>query len=605
MRRSLFPFLLLLALLCLSVGNVMAENTRAVFRFPLDAVDPSPSANPRGATSPGFRGENQMVIYTPAFGASTQTNTAGAEAVVEQGKILDVNGGDSEIPQDGFIISGHGSAAQWMGRFAKPGALASIDEDSRQLVIRMTPQVYLYEIDQALARAKARTPVNAEAYQQHLAEAERCRAELSGMADGEINSEMARLSDHCEQEADRAYYQTIASVDDEFRGAWIRPDSLDPAQIEKTVARLKENHIREIFLETYYQGKTIYPSDVMAAYGLPVQHSQFKGGDPLKLWIAAAHAQGLKVHLWSQVFFAGNERESLEQYGPILNKYPQWRNIERPSIGAGIPVKSDVEPGHYFLDPANPEVRIFLQKLLMELVSNYDADGLNLDYIRYPASAHPGKSNYLNTSWGYTESARQQFKSLIDAERKAAETARLDAMKKAGQPVPKNYVVPKYPSADPKDFTLNDPLWPRWVAWRKEQVSSFVKEISEKTHAVKPGMLISAVVFPSSDPLYAVKLQDYPRWAKEGWVQALTPIGLSTRLDLMARQCQQLKDQVENKIPVYVGIFGMYNRATPVDLLGQIDTVHQSGMPGVVLFDFVSRLTPEYQQALTEGPFRE
>src|SRR5690606_31822473 len=121
------------------------------------------------------------------------------------------------------------------------------------------------------------------------------------------------------------------------------------------------------------------------------------------------------------IFFAGNSRENAEQYGPILQKYPQWRNIQRPHWNNPNPVISDYEPGHYFLDPANPDVRQFLDQLLMEMVTHYDADGLNLDYIRYPASAATSKPNYLNSTWGYTETARRQFQALIEQERKAAE----------------------------------------------------------------------------------------------------------------------------------------------------------------------------------------
>jgi hypothetical protein len=40
-----------------------------------------------------------------------------------------------------------------------------------------------------------------------------------------------------------------------------------------------------------------------------------------------------------------------------------------------------------------------------------------------------------------------------------------------------------------------------------------------------------------------------------------------------------------------------------VELVQQIDTAHQAGMPGIVLFDW-SRLTPADEDALLEGPFR-
>jgi uncharacterized lipoprotein YddW (UPF0748 family) len=577
------------------------------YRFRVDAVDPTAQNNPKGAEVSGFRGAGQLVLYTPVSGRETHTNTAGAEAMVINGVVVRTMAGNSPIPADGWVISGHGAAGQWVSRFARPGARAAYDAAAGRLSIRFTPMVTLNRVDDALARAQSREPVEADAYRRHLDAAQTCRARLAARAETVASEPVTlppdwlALADTCEREADRAFYNTINASEDEFRGTWVRPDGLDSKRIAETVANMKRLGVRHIFLETYYQGRTVYPSAVMDSYGLPVQHAQFQGGDPLRAWVEAAHREGLKVHAWMQVFFAGNRDESVEPNGPILQKYPQWRNVERPYWNRPQPVASDVEPGHYFLDPANPEVRAFLEQLLLETVSRYEIDGLNLDYIRYPASRRISDAHYLSTTWGYTEIARNRFKALIGQEWREAENERLQALQRAGKrAVPRP--APVAPPPDPKDLTPASPLWPRWVAWRKEQVSGFVQGISEKARARRPGLLVSAVVFPASDPTYAQKLQDYPRWAREGWIQALTPIGLSTIPARMAAQAAQLKAQSPGT-PVYAGIFSLYNRETPLDMLRQIDALHEARMPGLILFDW-SRMNAVYAEALAEGPFR-
>jgi uncharacterized lipoprotein YddW (UPF0748 family) len=580
-----------------------AQSVSREYRFPIDAIDPSPANNPRGANSPGYRGENQMIVYTPHYGTSTGTNDAGTEAVISNGIIIETGSADDTIPADGFVISGHGSAALWLSKFGRPGAQVALDETQHEIIIRLTPSVYLYEVDAALQRAQARPPANPDAYHQALTQAQTCRTQLAELQDQPLSSNLLTIADQCRAAANRAYFNTLESRPQEFRGAWIRPASIQPEQVAKVVQSLKKAHVGNVFLETYFQGETAYPSQVMKDYGLPEQHPQYQGGDPIQLWVDAAHKEGIKVHLWTQVFFAGNSQENSELYGPILHTYPQWRNVQRPNWNVNHPVISDIEPGHYFLDPANPEVRTFLKKLLMEMVSRYDIDGLNLDYIRYPASAAVNKSIYLQTTWGYTDSARQQFQAMINQERTTAEAHRLVAPKKVGKYTAGKHAAAKLSSADPKELTLSSPLWPRWVAWRKAQVSSFVKEVSTGARTIKPNLLISAVVFPSHEPTYAQKLQDYARWTSEGDVQALTPIGLSTNPDRMLKQCQLLTEQVQGKTPIYVGIFGLYNRTSPVELVQQIDTVHQANMAGIVLFDW-SRLTPPDEEALLEGPFR-
>jgi len=586
------------------------------YRYPISAVDPNAGNDPQGVGFPGFRGEQQLNVYTPAYGASTGTNNAGLEAVVRNGVITEVKeDGNTPIPADGFVISGHGSAANWLSRFARTGAVALLESRTEQgpatqIMIRMTPQVYRNQVAEALQQAQSRPAVDVPRYQQVLQEAQTCQAQVNYYPGETATKELISLANHCVDLSNIAFYNTIAAQPGEFRGAWVRPSSNKPEDVRKVIASLKAVHINQVFLETYFQGKTAYPSAVMDEYGLQ-QHPQYRGGDPVKVWIDEAHEAGIKVNLWVQVFFAGNQKENAEQFGPILTKYPQWRNIQRMNLNAAVPMASQIEPGHYFVDPANPEVRTYLQKLILEMVSRYDVDGLNLDYIRYPASAAANRGTFLESSWGYTQSAREQFKAMIEQERKTAQdAANEEALKNA--PKEKNghlvIVAAKkpvvLPSADPVDLTPSSALWPRWVSWRKMLITSFVKDIAEKAHALKPNLLISAVVFPSLNPVYAVKLQDYPLWAKEGYIQALTPIGLSPTPELLQDQATRLKAQVQDKVPIYVGIFGMYNRNQPTELVRQIDAAHQAGMPGVVIFDW-SRLNADYDTALKEGPFRQ
>ena len=581
----------------------LATTPSPEYNFHVDVLSPSAVSNPVASTVPGFRGAGQLVIYSPDFGFSTHTNAAGLEATVVNGLVTSIGIGDSRIPSNGWVLSGHGAAAQWLSRFARPGARIDYQNTTNQVSVRFTPLVYINKINTAVRRAEARIPIDTEAYRQHLATAQVCQEHLREEAKPvlrepvTISANWLALADQCEKEANRAFYSTIAAQENEFRGAWIRPDQTDPKQIADSVAQMKRLGIKHIFLETYYQGETIYPSTVMANYGLPIQHPQFQGTDPLQSWIDAAHKEGLKTHAWVQVFFAGNHDENAEPGGPILQKYPQWRNIERVHLDSTRPIGSDVEPGHYFLDPANPDVHTFLEKLFLEITSRYPIDGLNLDYIRYPASRPVHDPTYFSTTWGYTETARNQFKALIERERVEAEETR----KKSEPGYRKS--AKSYPSADPKDLTPTSPLWPQWVAWRKEQVSTFVQKLSEKARSIRPQLLLSAVVFPASDPTYAQKLQNYPLWTRQGWIQALTPIGLSTIPERMALQASQIRAQVPVETPVYIGIFSLYNREPSIEMLQQVDAVHKAKMPGIVFFDW-SRLNADYEEALREGPFR-
>ncbi|MBN1901509.1 hypothetical protein JW926_09335 [Candidatus Sumerlaeota bacterium] len=78
--------------------------------FLITKTDPAPDG-----PYPGNRGPNELVIYTPAYARkSTGTNEWGVEAVVRNGLVEKKEKTDALIPMDGYVISGHGDAANWI-----------------------------------------------------------------------------------------------------------------------------------------------------------------------------------------------------------------------------------------------------------------------------------------------------------------------------------------------------------------------------------------------------------------------------------------------------------------------------------------------------------
>jgi hypothetical protein len=74
------------------------------------------------------RGTNQLIRYTPAYGASTRTNTYGFEAAVVGGKITLVQDGvgNMAIPSTGYVLSGHGDSRTWLKAHALLGSTAQV-----------------------------------------------------------------------------------------------------------------------------------------------------------------------------------------------------------------------------------------------------------------------------------------------------------------------------------------------------------------------------------------------------------------------------------------------------------------------------------------------
>ncbi len=69
------------------------------------------------------RGPDDLVVFTPEFGASTITDSSGIEVVVRSGRVVEMldDTGSTTIPRDGFIVSARGEAREWVRRSLRKG----------------------------------------------------------------------------------------------------------------------------------------------------------------------------------------------------------------------------------------------------------------------------------------------------------------------------------------------------------------------------------------------------------------------------------------------------------------------------------------------------
>ncbi|MFB6291480.1 MAG: hypothetical protein ABEJ25_07145 [Candidatus Bipolaricaulia bacterium] len=86
------------------------------------------------------RGPNQLIVYTPEYGKRTGTNPWGVEAIVKNDKVTEIRQGflnqnsDSPIPEEGFVLSAHGSAKQWLTSNLEKGMKVELIQKGRTKV---------------------------------------------------------------------------------------------------------------------------------------------------------------------------------------------------------------------------------------------------------------------------------------------------------------------------------------------------------------------------------------------------------------------------------------------------------------------------------------
>lgn len=541
----------------LKKGEILISQSKRV----IDAVNPTSYSNKSGSVFPGARGTNQLVLYTSDYGDRTHTNEFGTEAVIEGNIVTELSGADSFIPPNGAVISGHGTAKSWINDNITVGTRIYYDEATGAITTFTTSESLLFEAEKKIDEArnmvnyyKGTNPAyDWDAPNNYIKDADNYLKKAAR------NPEEAEKYSHLAiQAANSALKSVIPYKNTEFKGVWLRPTETTEEAIIQAVQKIKKAGIDNIFIETYFHGRTIFPSRTMAKYGFIQQNEKFNGIDPLKIWIREAHKNNIKVHIWFETFYVGNQPPNSNPQN-ILAVKPSWGNKTRQYYESGSATPSPSEHNGYFIDPANPEVQEFLQALITEIITYYRPDGINLDYIRYPQSI----SLSPVSSWGFTEYARTDFYN-------------------------------KY-GKDPASLTNTDPLWEYWNIYRRTQVTNFVEKIGKLGKA--NNVYISAVIFPDIRSAKAYKQQDWQTWSTNNYVNGFTPLFLTCNAKTLNSMVMSILTHKSANTDLYAGLFVTFMGGSEEDLIREIHETRKLDVGGVILFDY-AHLDNKYISAL-------
>jgi uncharacterized lipoprotein YddW (UPF0748 family) len=263
--------------------------------------------------------------------------------------------------------------------------------------------------------------------------------------------------------------------DEPLKGVWLTNVASDAlytkANIQQAVSKCKDLGINTIFVVTWNKAQTMYRSAIMKDFtGVeidPVLDPENNGRDPLQELIDIAHANDIKVFAWFEFGFASSYNEN---GGTLIKLKPEWASL---TSDGSICTKNNFD----WMNALDTEVQEFISSLVLEVVKNYDVDGIQGD-DRLPA---------MPSSGGYDPKTIARFKA-----------------EHGGMPPPDNY----------KDF--------EWVNWRSEILNKYLKQLYEDVKAIKPNCIVSMApsVFPWSKEEY---LQDWPTWINFGYVDMLCP----------------------------------------------------------------------------------
>jgi uncharacterized lipoprotein YddW (UPF0748 family) len=191
--------------------------------------------------------------------------------------------------------------------------------------------------------------------------------------------------------------------------------------------------------------------------------------DPLEFAITEAHKRGIELHAWFNPYRATlDNKYSALSPTHITNTKPEW---------------FFTYGGQKLFNPGLPEVREYIVKIILNVVDNYDVDGIHMDDYFYPYAI-------------------------------------------AGQKINDAAAFAEYGS----DFSdIKD--------WRRDNVNQLVKMLTDSIHKHNPRMKFGLSPFgvwanKSHNPegsttqgleTYYEQYADSRKWIKEGWVDYINP----------------------------------------------------------------------------------
>ena len=103
------------------------------------------------------------------------------------------------------------------------------------------------------------------------------------------------------------------------------------------------------------------------------------GYDPLAFAIEEAHKRGMELHAWINPYRYESEKNMNGADDPIRKNHPEWL-LEYSSS--------------FILDPGNPEVIEYLVKVIKDIVTKYNVDGIVFDDYFYPYEGTKNEDAY-------------------------------------------------------------------------------------------------------------------------------------------------------------------------------------------------------------------
>lgn len=436
----------------------------------------------------GFRQADTLVYYD-ALNYRTR-NTTGFEVAVDKNGIVVQKDILVELPDGGFILSGHTSTKTFLIENVNMYDKIEIIDGAIYIYKDYLKMLYNYYVE-------LRNDLNDEItyeFKKEIPHDYQYLNELIEQIDILINcfkeedltiftmNQSFKITNQINSYIATSYAQLIEYDPSLSRGIWYYPFSkpgiYDDTTLEgviETITNFKEMGINEIIISLFAEDECLFDSSMYKKYHKLENYDYGKyGNDYLKCFIEECHKQNILVNAFTQTFhgYVTSMKEPNEEY--------YQKNYQDELSKGNI----------YYYDICNDNLQNELLNWYSELISLYDFDKIEYDIIRYPSS---NLHLYLETDkvladkeitdHGYTTYTMNKFMERYNLE------GDLRTLIKE-----------------------NKEIRALWLNFKEEALINFITNCTKMMKEIKPNIIITAAVFNNYDNAKKSYLQDYRKW---------------------------------------------------------------------------------------------
>jgi uncharacterized lipoprotein YddW (UPF0748 family) len=428
-----------------------------------------------------------------------------------------------------------------------PGALRQAAQSGLERIGRVASFTSFTEATNRISALLRQAP-KAETSAQNLAAAVALRDTTLHLIAQQQYADAIKQAKEANRLLQRAFCAAQQPEPGEFRAFWCHSAfGVQGRSWDESIRLLADNGFTAILPNMLWGGAAFYDSKV-----LPVAAPIAERGDQLRECIAACRKYGLQIHVWKVNWNLGTAVPKA-----FVEQMRQAHRLQANASGAE----------HPWLCPSHPENQQLEIASLLELVRNYDIDGIHFDYIRYPDGDHC-----------FCAGCKERFQHACGGK------------------------LQHWPA----DVLAGGPLRQQWLDWRRSNITTVVKAVSEQAHAIKPRIKLSAAVFQRWNTDRDSVGQDWKLWCDRGYLDFVCPMDYTPiNTQFVGLMTEQLT--WAGKVPCYPGLGPSVSPARfgPDRVVEQINLTRKHHTHGFIIFNYGVRESEELVPMLGLGVTRK